>query len=73
MTLTVTVQDELTAIDALVREIEEPPAVAVNAPPLHVVVAPFGEATFKLVGRVSVNPTPVSAVPAFGFASVKLT
>src|SRR5262245_855972 len=37
------------------------PAVAVKVPPLQLPVAPFGVATTRLVGRVSVKATPVSA------------
>src|SRR5205807_1254942 len=36
------------------------PAVAVGAPP-QVLVNPLGVATSRLAGKVSVNPTPVSA------------
>jgi len=49
------------------------PAVAVMVPPPHVPVRPFGVATARPAGNVSVNPTPPSArALAAGFVMVKL-
>ncbi len=49
------------------------PAIAVIVPPPHEPVSPFGVATTRPAGSVSVKPTPVSAVPAFGLVSVKVS
>ena len=48
------------------------PATAVTVPP-HVLASPFGVATTRPAGSVSVKPTPVSAVPAFGLVSVNVS
>ena len=48
------------------------PATAVTVPP-HVPASPFGVATTRPAGSVSVKPTPVSAVPAFGLVSVNVS
>lgn len=48
------------------------PAVAVIVPPPHEPVRPFGVDTTSPTGNVSVTPTPVSVVAAFGFVTVKL-
>src|SRR5436853_251649 len=57
---------------APVRLIVPEPAVAVMVPPPHVPASPFGVATTSPAGRLSVKPTPVSAVPAFGLARLKV-
>src|SRR5215470_1613929 len=50
------------------------PAVAVKVPPLQLPMAPFGVATTRLVGRVSVKATPFSAkVFTTGFVMVKVS
>src|SRR5438093_672092 len=49
------------------------PAVAVMVPPPHEPVRPFGVATTRPAGSVSVKATPVRGVPAFGFVSVKVS
>src|SRR5437763_16228084 len=49
------------------RLIECDPGVAVTVRPPHVCVTPFGFATAKPAGSVSVKPTPVSDVVVFGF------
>ena len=48
------------------------PATAVTVPP-HVSARPFGVATTRPAGSVSVKPTPVSAVAAFGLVSVNVS
>ena len=42
----------------------------VNVPVVQEVTTPFGVATSSPVGKVSVNPTPVNAVEAFGLVRV---
>ena len=46
------------------------PATAVTVPP-QLLLRPFGEATTKPAGRLSVNAIPVSDTLAFGLPSVK--
>ena len=53
-----------------VRLIEPDPAAAVTVP-LQVVASPFGVATCKPAGSVSLNATPVSASDVFGLLSVE--
>src|SRR5438128_1304515 len=48
------------ASSAPVSDIAPDPAIAVIAPPAQVPVSPFGVATSRPKGRLSVNPTPVS-------------
>jgi hypothetical protein len=47
------------------------PATACTIPP-QVFDSPFGDATFNPNGNGSVNTTPLSAVPAFGFDNVNV-
>lgn len=47
------------------------PAAAMVPPP-QLPVNPFGVDTVRLLGRVSVKPTPVSPTVVFGFVTVKL-
>ena len=73
VTLTVTVQDEATAIDPPEKLMLPEPAVAA-AVPVQVPPKPFGVATTSPVGSVSVNATPASAtVLAAGLVSVKVS
>ncbi len=72
VTLTEKVQEPLLARVAPDRLIEPDPAVAVIVPPPHEPDSPFGVATTKPVGNVSVKPTPLRAVPVFGLLMVKL-
>jgi hypothetical protein len=63
-----------TAIDAPESAIELPPAVAVTVPLVQVVAAPAGVETFRPVGSVSENATPVTVAPfAAGLPSVNVT
>src|SRR3954471_11318360 len=64
-TLTETVQLALVASDAPERLTEPEPATAVTVP-LQVVLSPFGVATTRPAGRLSVKATPVSAIVVFG-------
>ena len=57
MTLTVKVQEVLTASVPPVNEIELLPAVAVGVP-LQALARPLGVETTRPAGRVSVNATP---------------
>lgn len=60
ITLTATVQLELTASEPPVNESEVPPATALTIPP-HEFVRPFGVATTSPAGSVSAKATPASA------------
>src|ERR1041385_5774541 len=71
-TLTTTVQLPLAAIVPALRVMEPEPAVAVTVP-LQVLLSPFGVATTRPAGRLSVKATPLSAIPVFGFVMVKLS
>ena len=71
VTFTVIVQDPPAARPPLASATLPDPAVAVTVPP-HVFASPFGVATTSPVGSVSVKPTPVSAVGAFGLVSVNV-
>src|SRR6185503_11817355 len=71
-TLTTTVQLPLAAIVPPLRLIEPEPAVAVTVP-LQVLLNPFGVATTKPAGRLSVKATPLSATPVFGLVIVKVS
>src|SRR5262245_31581141 len=64
-TLTENVHEPLAAAVPPVSEIVEPSGAAVTVPP-QAFVAPFGFATASPAGSVSVIPTPVSPVDAFG-------
>src|SRR5882724_622054 len=72
VTFTDNVHEALTATVPPDRLTDPEPATAVAVPP-HVLVRPFGVATTKPAGRLSVNATPVSATPAFGFVMVKVS
>src|SRR5690349_16208281 len=71
-TFTEKVQLALEASVPPVKVILLDPAVAVITPSPHVPVSPFGVATTNPAGRLSVNPTPVSAIPLLGLLIVKL-
>ena len=72
VTFTANVQEELAAIVPPLRLITLVPAVAVIVPAPHVPVRPFGVETTRPAGRVSLNPTPVSAVVLLLFWMVKV-
>ena len=59
VTFTITVQLVLGAIWPPLSEMLVPPATAVTVPLVQVVVALRGVATTRLVGRLSVNASPV--------------
>jgi hypothetical protein len=71
-TLTEKLQLALAARAPPVKVILPEPGVAVIIPSPHVPVSPFGVATTKPAGRLSVNPTPLSAIPLLGLFTVKL-
>src|SRR6478609_2073212 len=71
-TFTLTLQFAFAASVAPVRLIEPEPAAAVTVP-VQVVNRPFGVATCKPAGSVSLNATPVSPRPELGLLSVKVT
>jgi hypothetical protein len=71
-TFTLTLQLAFAASVAPVRLIEPDPAAAVTVP-VQVVTSPFGVATCKPAGRVSLNATPVSARLELGLLSVKVS
>jgi len=71
-TSTENVHELLAASVAPAKLMDEEPAVAVIAPAPQVPVNPFGVATIKPVGNVSVKATPVSTVLVFGLLIVKL-
>jgi hypothetical protein len=66
------VHDAEAAMVAPERLTEFDPAVAVMVPPPHDPVSPFGVATVKPLGNVSVKAVPVRSVAAFAFEIVKL-
>jgi hypothetical protein len=72
VTFTLNVQDADAPMVALERLTVAAPAVAVIVPPPHDPVSPFGVATVKPLGSVSVKAVPLSAVAAFAFEIVKL-
>lgn len=73
VTFTVKVQDVLGARLAPASVMLVPAATAVIVPPPQDPLRPFGVATIRPVGKLSVNPIPVSAtVFAAGFVIVKL-
>src|SRR5437899_1730407 len=65
-TFTLKVHDALAANVAPARLTLPEPAVAVMVPPPQLPVRPFGVATTRPAGRLSVNATPVSATVVFG-------
>src|SRR6266700_2141129 len=71
VTFTDNVHEALTANVPPDRLTDPEPATAVAVPP-HVLDSPFGVATTKPAGRVSVKATPVNATLAFGFVMVKV-
>src|SRR6266851_4002903 len=73
VTFTEKVQEELVAKVAPDRVTLPEPAVAVMVPPPQLPVRPFGVATTKPAGSVSVKATPVSGMVLIaGFVMVKL-
>src|SRR5260221_2169845 len=71
VTLMDNVHEALTATVPPDRLTDPEPATAVAVPP-HVLDSPFGVATTKPAGRVSVKATPVNATLAFGLVMVKV-
>ena len=69
VTFTVTAHELLAAIVPPVNETVPDPAVAAGVP-LQVLLNPLGVATTRLVGKLSVNPTPVSPTVADGLVMV---
>ena len=72
MTFTLNVQDTPAASAAPVKLTVPVPAVAVIEPPPHDPVRLLGVATTTPAGRLSVTPTLLNNVPAFGLVMVKL-
>lgn len=72
VTFRLIVHEALAANEPPVRLIEPDPAAAVTVP-LQVVVSPFGVATCKPAGSVSLKAIPVSAIDAFGFEMLKVS
>src|SRR5258708_4433045 len=72
VTFTTTVHEALAASVPPERLAEPEPATAVAVPP-HVLVNPLGVATTSPAGRLSVNATPFSVTPVFGFWIVKVS
>jgi hypothetical protein len=72
VTFTEKVHDALAARAAPLRATLPEPAAAVIVPPPHVPLSPFGVATTSPDGRVSVKPTDVSELAAFGLLAVKV-
>ena len=72
VTLTVMKHDAPAARDAPVRVIALLPGTAPSVPP-QLFTTPAGCATARITGRGSVNPIPVSAATAFGFAIVNVS
>src|SRR6266849_1812902 len=71
-TFTLNVHEAPAARVAPARLAEPEPPVAVIVPPPHDPARPFGVATTRPAGRLSVNATPVSATLTFGLVMVKL-
>jgi hypothetical protein len=71
-TFTLTLQLAFAASVALVRLIEPDAAAAVTVP-VQVVTSPFGVATCRPAGKVSLNAMPVSARLELGLLSVNVT
>ena len=73
VTFTIKLHDAFAFNVAPLRLTLEPPAVAAIVPPPQDPVRPLGVAITKPLGRLSVNPTPLSAAAfATGFTNVKL-
>src|SRR5262249_59241906 len=72
VTFTLTVQVPLGAIEPPLKLSVVSPAAGVNVPPQEV-LAPGVAATCNPVGRLSVNPTPLSIVVLFGLVRVKVS
>jgi len=72
VTFRLIVQEPFAARVPPVRLMEPEPAAAVVVPP-QLLVNPFGVATTKPAGRVSLKATPVSAIDAFGFEMLKVS
>jgi hypothetical protein len=72
VTFTVKLQKALAASVAPDWLTLDEPAVAVIVPPPHEPVSPFGVATTRPAGSVSLNPTPLSDIPALGFERVNV-
>ena len=72
VTFTVIVQEPLAGRPPLTSATLPVPATAVTVPP-HVFASPFGVATTRPAGSVSVKPTPLSAVPGLGLVSVNVS
>src|SRR5689334_16531509 len=72
VTFRLIVHEAFAASEPPVRLIEPDPAAAVTVP-LQVVVSPFGVATCKPAGSVSLKAMPVSASDVFGLLSVKVS
>jgi len=71
-TVTTIVHEALVARVAPDRLTEDAPATAV-APPLQVLVNPFGVATTRPAGRLSVKAIPIRDASAFGLARVNVS
>jgi len=72
LTLTTRVQLELTASEPPVRLMLPAPAVAVNVPPQPLSPAPFGVATTRPDGNVSLTASPVCVCVADGLVIVRV-
>jgi hypothetical protein len=70
-TFTVKVHEPLAGSVAPVKLTLDEPATAVIVPP-HEPVRPFGVATTRPAGSVSLKPTPVNAAPLLGFEMVNV-
>jgi hypothetical protein len=71
VTFTEIVQDAFAARLNPLKLTVELPATAVMVPPPQVVDWPLGLATTNPAGRLSVNATPLKAVPVFGLVTAK--
>src|SRR5438034_1192415 len=72
VTLTVNVHEAPAARAAPDKLMLPDPAAAVMVPAPHAPVRPFGVATKRPAGRLSVKPTPVSVVDVFAFVMVNV-
>jgi hypothetical protein len=73
VTLTLNEHDALDASVAPASAAEPLPAVAVVVPPPQLPLRPFGVAITRPAGKVSVNATPVSVNPEFGFVMLNVS
>src|SRR5215469_5119830 len=73
VTFTLNVQEAVTARVAPDKLITLVFCVAVIVPPPQVPVRPLGVEIIRPAGKVSLNPIPVSVVPAFGLLRLKLS